>query len=611
MTAVAPPAEEDDRGSFNCGRDSLTLWFPGHPYLPASGGEHAGHIVTCDCQYPVRYHIRKQGVELMIMSEPQGLSPEEPSKFGTPVETLDKTSVERRALLLAAVAVPAAGAFSTPAVCAPQQPDLSAALAKFRASIPSHFDRDYVENVIVPFYLTSVYEGERPILPMIDLPLTKQDALPHDLWGLIYEDWKPDPTQGVTVFLEGLENRGPDNLRKRIYFSGVTPDLYGKYQAKAVTFFDKLLDSKHVGKPFMRHYLDYYWDIYWDLHLGVKGEAVPPQVRTIGESFNTVLAYRNPVQPIVYENYMAVRALLPFLKQWIDARLDDIASGRLANPDQTIAYYWLKNAGDGRYFAKKDVVFECFHNFVALSQWGNSIFGVMSRLNENGGDPAVRAAFQKTMSGDFDNAGGRAYTPIQLLVMELFRTISPNGGSLSAIKDARASSFYGGSPLAQFGVPNERSAYAITPHTATSFDARLWRDPQRFDPERYKSVPTSAETGEATCKQILPHCPFKPSMFPVNDGRKTEITNSGFGTVFAVADSKALPVCDYAGFAPFGFGYRRCPGEQLTIDVFSDFLRKVWRDKIVFRTLNQPVPGRVPVGPNAVIDDDIGFFRSA
>ena len=83
---------------------------------------------------------------------------------------------------------------------------------------------------------------------------------------------------------------------------------------------------------------------------------------------------------------MTVRALRPFLTKWIDERLDDIANGRIADPDKTIAYYWLKNAGDGKYFAKKDVVFECFHNFVALSQWGNSIFGVMTRLNENGGD---------------------------------------------------------------------------------------------------------------------------------------------------------------------------------------------------------------------------------
>ena len=322
------------------------------------------------------------------------------------VDNLSPLSVERRTLLLGAAAV-AAGALSTQASAAAQAPDLSGALAKFRAAIPSHFDRDYVENVVVPFYLLGVFAGERPILPMIDLPLSKQDAIPSDLLGMLYEDWKPTPSEGVTVFLEGLENRGDNNLRKRIYFTGVTPDLYApKYQAKVVAFFDELLDPKHAGKPLMRRYLDYYWDIYWDLHLGVKGEAVPPQVRTLGESFNTVLAYRDPMQEIVYQNYMTVRALLPFLKKWIDARLDDVEKSRLADPDKTIAYYWLKNAGDGKYFAKKDVVFECFHNFVAFSQWGNSIFGVMTRLNENGGDPAVRAAFDKTMSRDFDNANG-------------------------------------------------------------------------------------------------------------------------------------------------------------------------------------------------------------
>ena len=97
----------------------------------------------------------------------------------------------------------------------------------------------------------------------------------------------------------------------------------------------------------------------------------------------------------------------------------------------------------------------------------------------------------------------------------------------------------------------------------------------------------------------------------VDDGRNAVMANSAFGTVFGVVDGKPLPVCDYAGFAPFGFGYRRCPGEQLTIQVFEDFLRKVWRDKIVFRKLNLANPGRVPIGPNAVIADDIGFARSA
>jgi hypothetical protein len=31
----------------------------------------------------------------------------------------------------------------------------------------------------------------------------------------------------------------------------------------------------------------------------------------------------------------------------------------------------------------------------------------------------------------------------------------------------------------------------------------------------------------------------------------------------------------------------------------------------VFRKLNLANPGQVPIGPNAVIDDDLGFSRSA
>jgi hypothetical protein len=110
--------------------------------------------------------------------------------------------------------------------------------------------------------------------------------------------------------LQGLEKRGDNNLRKRIYMSAVTPDLYRPmYGDKVVAFFDQLLDPRFANKPFMRHYLDYYFNIYWDLHLGVKADAIPPQVRVIGESFNTVLAFRDPTLPIVYENYMTVRSL--------------------------------------------------------------------------------------------------------------------------------------------------------------------------------------------------------------------------------------------------------------------------------------------------------------
>src|ERR1700729_4120031 len=170
--------------------------------------------------------------------------------------------------------------------------------------------------------------------------------------------------------------------------------------------------------------------------------AVPPRSsRSRGAGAETAFAkktravYRNPLMPITHDNYMKVRELLDFLKSWIDDRIGDIQSGKTKNPERTMAWYWLKNAGDGSHFSKKDVVFECFHNFVALSQWGNTIFGIMSRLSQDGGDPDIRAEFEKTMSGNPDAANGAPYTPLEMFVMELFRTISPNGGSISAISD--------------------------------------------------------------------------------------------------------------------------------------------------------------------------------
>ena len=76
---------------------------------------------------------------------------------------------------------------------------------------------------------------------------------------------------------------------------------------------------------------------------------------------------------------------------------------------------------------------------------------------------------------------GAQYTPLELFVMELFRTISPNGGSISAIEDARTSA-YGASPHKRFGLPFERNSYISTPHTSTSFDPMHWKNPMQFDP---------------------------------------------------------------------------------------------------------------------------------
>ena len=97
--------------------------------------------------------------------------------------------------------------------------DLASAAARLRKQFLADFEPAYVENVIIPHFLVSVYEGERLFLPMIDVELTKENALPNDLWGLLSETWKPDSGRRRHGFLQGLEKRGPDNRRKRIYMS--------------------------------------------------------------------------------------------------------------------------------------------------------------------------------------------------------------------------------------------------------------------------------------------------------------------------------------------------------------------------------------------------------
>lgn len=476
--------------------------------------------------------------------------------------------------------------------------ELEGAAAQLRSRFAQGFDPTYVENAILPFFLVSVYQGERAMLPMIDVSLTKENALPTHLWGLISKTWRPAPEKGVTVFLQALEKRGPDNRRKRIYMTALTPDLYQEmYSAKVRTFFDGLLDQANVGKPLMRTYLDTFWDMYWDLHLGVKGAAIPAQVREIGMSFNTVLAYLDPTQKIVYENYMRVRERLDFLKSWIDDRLADIETGKTSNPEKTFAWYWLKNGKGDDNFAHKDVVFECFHNFVAFSQWGNSLYNVMLKLGAETGDPQAREWFKRTMEGSGNGADASAFPPLERFVMELFRTISPNNGSISSLQETRPPAF-------------ERYGYIVNPHTSTSLDPAHWKNPAEFDPSRYETAPTSAQVNEEWVKRIgLARCPFENKSFDVKDGRKVSVQNSAFGTVFGVADGKPLSVCDYAGFAPFGFGYRRCPGEQLTINVFEDFLRTVWNNKIEFVKLDIAKPEVLPIGPTTVINDDLGFKR--
>lgn len=464
--------------------------------------------------------------------------------------------------------------------------------------MPPEFAAEYVENVVRPFFAQHATVGELPSLPMIELELSKDLAVDDYLWGLLYDSWRPTPEQdGLSVFLQGYEKRGPDNARKKIYMSATSPDLYEPfYRPKVARFLDDLLDPSAAGRPFMRQYVESYFDLYWDLHLGVSGDDVPAEVREIGQAFNNVIGFQYPTLPEVYESYMRVRELRPALIDWIDERVQDVIDGKIDRPEATFVDRWLANAGDGTNFRRKDITFECFHNFLAFSQWGNTLYNIVARLDHDGGDPQVREWFERTMTEPAGANGGK-FSAIERFVMELFRVISPNAGSASTAA----------TPVRQF-LPTGPEL-VVTAHATASNAPRHWDDPEAFNPDRYQSVATSDRNDAQRSSQLgFARCPFDPAAtMELTDDRTGEMTNSIYGTVYSRVKGHSQPVADTAGYAPFGFGYRRCAGEQLTVQVFSDLLSEVWQRGLRFHHVDTTSPERLPVGPGIVISDDITF----
>lgn len=54
-------------------------------------------------------------------------------------------------------------------------------------TLPLTFDPAYVEGAVKPFFLSAKYEGEPPLLPMIDVAFSKEAAIPPHIFGMLYD----------------------------------------------------------------------------------------------------------------------------------------------------------------------------------------------------------------------------------------------------------------------------------------------------------------------------------------------------------------------------------------------------------------------------------------
>ena len=221
---------------------------------------------------------------------------------------------------------------------------------------------------------------------------------------------------------------------------------------------------------------------------------------------------------------------------------------------------------------------------------------MMAKLGQDTGEARVKDWFTKTMAGNPDTPDGAAIPPLERFVMELFRTISPNGGSISAIRKPADHPLSGTAP----------SSAPTPPPVTTPSNGPT---PTISTPTATAAVPTSQDIDEARIHQMgLASCPFDPTSFEVKDGRKAACTtapsapcSASSTTPYRSATMQASHLsASVTGAAPVSSSPSRA---------FEDLLRKTWNDKLQFVKFDNVSADKLPIGPNTHITDDIGFVR--
>lgn len=370
------------------------------------------------------------------------------------------------------------------------------------------------------------------------------------------------PTQeNWTIFLRNFQDRGyakrqPDepewrsaNYSKRQYMSAISLDKMQFYQPKIDNFILTAYTEVVVNrKPLMSSFQSNLVLFFLSIHIGI--DDYPDYIIEYFLNFIKLLGIADPDNVERQQLLIYGYNLAPKIYAYFRQRVTQI----IATNDTSCISYWWEVAG----LSREALVFEAIHNIVAFSQFSNTIYSVIY----------VTIRPENPLSPEL---------PPYPDFLKLYREATDSDQRLNVIREAF-----------RLLVPNSASFSAVNP-----------------DPETNTSKTRARHLHQAIMINNMPgifplgnYFTYQPDLyvpdFQTNlDGRNDLVVTTDFLSQLPTSELDQETVVDISRpimpifpkpiYAPFGLGYRRCPGEIFTYvvteQIFQTFGQATYLEK--------------------------------
>lgn len=382
----------------------------------------------------------------------------------------------------------------------------------------------------------------------------------------------------LSIFLTNLEDRGPNNARKKFYMTGLLSQVVSLYGPKMDTFLNKVYALiTTYQKPVLSSFRSELIKFFLNVHVGE--DDYPQYVIDYFSRFEDNIASAQPQTDLgaihVAEEYLAVESV----KAYFAAKNTEVQ----AKQDKTcLLYYWNK-AGlhpDG-------LVMEAVHNIQAFAQYTNVLYLViMDKLSGT----VIPNTPPSTVTYDFFAKYAAVTTDADKLnvVREIFRLLVPNQVSFSHTQSPDIPS---GVNVQGRHLHKSIGVYAMA--TMTGNAASYFN----YNPSLYTaSFQTDFTQFDNSWLTNDMHESYNPADY-------FTVSTVDSETLLDRSNPKLIPVFPLPIYPPFGLGYRRCPGEPFnyltimkTMDRFTG---------LTFQISTSPDVSTVSLAPFTIVEDNI------